>query len=44
MDTSGGIFIQARYGKAAHIQRGQHVEVVNTYGSQVLDTWGVQQR
>jgi uncharacterized protein YcgI (DUF1989 family) len=39
MDVSGGILIQARYGKAAHVRRGRHVKVINTYGSQVLDTW-----
>jgi len=39
MDTSGSILIQARCGKAVHIQRGQHVKVINTYGTQVLDTW-----
>src|SRR5215831_5853436 len=39
MDTSGGILVPARYGKAARIRAGQHVTVINTYGSQVLDTW-----
>lgn len=38
MDTSG-ILIRARYGKAARVQRGQKVTVINTFGSQVLDTW-----
>jgi uncharacterized protein YcgI (DUF1989 family) len=39
MDVAGGILIQARYGKAAHVRRGQHVKAINPFGSQVLDTW-----
>lgn len=33
------ITIPARRGKAARIQRGQQVTVINTHGSQVVDTW-----
>ena len=33
------IEIPARRGKAAHLQRGQTVKVVNTAGQQVVDTW-----
>ena len=31
--------IPARRGKAALARKGQHVRVVNTHGSQVVDTW-----
>lgn len=31
--------IPARHGKAARLQGGQSVRVVNTYGQQVVDTW-----
>lgn len=31
--------IPARNGVAQHVSRGQTVRVVNTYGSQVVDTW-----
>ena len=31
--------IPARRGKAALVSRGQTVRVVNTHGSQVVDTW-----
>ena len=31
--------IPARRGKAALAKKGQHVRVVNTHGSQVVDTW-----
>ena len=31
--------IPARRGKAARARQGQHVRVVNTHGSQVVDTW-----
>ncbi|MBM3572747.1 MAG: urea carboxylase-associated family protein [Alphaproteobacteria bacterium] len=33
------ITIPARKGKAAHVNRGQHVKIVNTHGQQVVDTW-----
>ena len=39
MHMSGRFLIRARYGKAARVQRGQIVTVINTFGSQVLDTW-----
>jgi uncharacterized protein YcgI (DUF1989 family) len=31
--------IPARRGKAAYLQQGQHVRVINTHGQQVIDTW-----
>jgi uncharacterized protein YcgI (DUF1989 family) len=31
--------IPARHGKAAFVDAGQRIRVVNTHGSQVLDTW-----
>ena len=33
------ITIEARRGKAAFIDRGQHVKLINTHGQQVVDTW-----
>ena len=33
------ITIPARRGKAARLQSGQSVKVINTHGSQVVDTW-----
>src|SRR4051812_23867868 len=37
--TKNLIEIPARRGKAARVARGQTVHVVNTFGSQVVDTW-----
>lgn len=31
--------IPARRGKAAYVERGQQVRVINTHGQQVIDTW-----
>ena len=31
--------IPARKGRAAHVARGQYIEVINTHGEQVVDTW-----
>lgn len=31
--------IPARHGKAALVRRGQRIRVINTHGSQVVDTW-----
>ena len=31
--------IPARKGKAAHVARGQYIQVINTHGEQVVDTW-----
>jgi uncharacterized protein len=31
--------IPARRGTAARVRRGQHVRIVNTHGTQVVDTW-----
>jgi uncharacterized protein YcgI (DUF1989 family) len=36
---TGIVKIPARRGKAAFIDRGQHVRVINTHGQQVVDTW-----
>lgn len=33
------VTIPARRGKAARLDKGQSVEVINTHGSQVVDTW-----
>ena len=33
------IEIPARRGKAAHVRAGQSVKVINTHGTQVVDTW-----
>ena len=33
------ITIPARRGKAARVRAGQHVRIVNTHGTQVVDTW-----
>jgi uncharacterized protein len=39
MPTNETITIPARRGIAARIARGQTIEVINTHGSQVVDTW-----
>ena len=31
--------IPARRGKAAYVKQGQSIRIVNTHGSQVVDTW-----
>ena len=33
------VTIPARRGKAARVRAGQHVRIVNTHGTQVVDTW-----
>ena len=33
------VTIPARRGKAAPVRAGQHVRIVNTHGTQVVDTW-----
>jgi uncharacterized protein YcgI (DUF1989 family) len=33
------IQIPARRGKAAFVERGRHIRVINTHGQQVVDTW-----
>ncbi len=33
------VTIPAGQGKAARIKAGQHVRVVNTHGTQCVDTW-----
>ncbi len=37
--TEEMVTIPARSGKAARIRQGQQITVVNTHGSQVVDTW-----
>lgn len=37
--SSSRITIPARRGKAAYLDRGQQVRVINTHGQQVIDTW-----
>jgi uncharacterized protein YcgI (DUF1989 family) len=33
------VTIPARQGKALHLKKGQFIRVINTHGSQVVDTW-----
>jgi uncharacterized protein YcgI (DUF1989 family) len=37
--TAELVEIPARRGKAAHVRAGQHITIVNTHGTQVVDTW-----
>ena len=37
--TTTLITIEARRGKAAFVDQGQHVRLINTHGQQVVDTW-----
>jgi uncharacterized protein YcgI (DUF1989 family) len=37
--SASRITIPARRGKAAYLNQGQHVQVINTHGQQVIDTW-----
>ena len=39
MAQSQLITIPARRGKAARLNAGQSIKVINTYGEQVVDTW-----
>jgi len=39
LDPSALEVIPARHGKAVPLARGQTVKVINTHGTQVLDTW-----
>ncbi len=39
MAQSETITIPARRGKAARLNKGQSIKVINTYGEQVVDTW-----
>ena len=39
MASASLITIPARRGKAAHVNAGQSVRVINTHGQQVVDTW-----
>jgi hypothetical protein len=42
--TAPLVTIPARRGKAAHVRAGQRVRVVNTHGTQVVDTWAFSAR
>jgi hypothetical protein len=37
--SASHITIPARRGKAAYLNQGQYVRVINTHGQQVIDTW-----
>lgn len=37
--AKGKIEIAARHGKAAFVKKGQKIKVINTHGTQVVDTW-----
>jgi uncharacterized protein YcgI (DUF1989 family) len=37
--SASPITIPARRGKAAYLNQGQYVRVINTHGQQVIDTW-----
>jgi uncharacterized protein YcgI (DUF1989 family) len=39
MTTSTFFTIPARKGKAAFLDKGQRIKVINTHGQQVIDTW-----
>ena len=39
MTTSQLVIIPARDGKAAFVEAGQRIRVINTHGQQVVDTW-----
>ena len=39
--STGLMTIPARKAKAAFVKKGQHVRVVNTYGTQVVDCWAL---
>ncbi|MFQ6028733.1 MAG: DUF1989 domain-containing protein [Dehalococcoidia bacterium] len=39
MVTSNLVTIPARKGKAAWLKAGQQIQVINTHGQQVIDTW-----
>lgn len=39
--TDDLIEVPARKGKAVRLERGQRLQIINTHGSQVLDTWAV---
>jgi uncharacterized protein len=43
MTTDGAITIPARRGIAARLAKGQTIEIINTHGSQVVDTWAFAQ-
>jgi uncharacterized protein YcgI (DUF1989 family) len=42
--TSELITIQARRGKAARVSAGRRIRVINTHGTQVVDTWAFNAR
>src|SRR5260370_39865067 len=44
MATTQRLTIPARRGAAARVTAGQRVKVINTYGTQVVDTWAFSAR
>lgn len=44
MATSEIVTIPARRGMAARVAAGQHIRVINTHGTQVVDTWAFSAR
>ena len=44
MATSEIVTIPARRGMAARVAAGQRIRVINTHGSQVVDTWAFNAR
>ena len=40
---SASFVVPARRGHAATVKQGQHVSVINTHGTQVVDTWAFRQ-
>src|SRR5207247_4556944 len=44
MATTQSLTIPARRGAAARVSAGQRVKVINTHGSQVVDTWALNAR
>jgi uncharacterized protein len=35
------VTIPARRGKAARVAAGQHIRVINTHGTQIVDAWAI---
>jgi uncharacterized protein len=40
-ERMANITIEARYGKAVELKAGEAVKVINTHGTQVVDTWAM---
>ena len=41
MSTNGKVTIPAGHGKAARLNAGQRIKLINTHGSQVVDCWAL---